>query len=69
MRYRLLFDWPAYETALRTAAAKREWTDAQVAAAIQRDRLCTIEVDDLDVHLDWHERLGFEAPTFGVSQG
>ena len=69
MKYRLLFDWPAYETAFRAAAAKREWTDAQVAAAIQRDRLCTIEVDDLDVHLDWHERLGFEAPTFGVSQG
>jgi hypothetical protein len=69
MTYRLLFDWPAYDAALRDAAAKRQWTDAQIAAAIQRDRLCSIEVDDLEVHLDWHERLGFDAPTFGVSQG
>ncbi len=69
MKYRLLFDWTAYEAAFRDAAAKRQWTDTQVAAAIQRDRLCTIEVDDLEVHLDWHERLGFDAPTFGVSQG
>ena len=69
MKYRLLFDWPTYEAALREAAARRQWNESQIAAAIQRDRLCTIEVDDIEVHLDWHERLGFAAPTFGVSQG
>jgi hypothetical protein len=69
MKYRLLFDWPAYESALRSAAKNRKWSDAQITAALQRDRLCSIEVDDLEVHLDWHERLGFEAPTFGLSQG
>lgn len=69
MKYRLLFDWPSYESALREAATRRQWTEAQVAAAIRRDRLCSVEVDDLESHLDWHERLGFEAPTFGASQG
>lgn len=64
-RYRLLFDWPAFENALRDAAARRRWTDEQTAAALQRDRLCTIDVDDLEAHLDWHERLGFIAPQIG----
>jgi hypothetical protein len=68
-KYRLLFDWAQFEEALRAAAARRHWTEDQVAAALQRDRICTIDVDDIDVHLDWHERLGFVAPKFGVSEG
>ena len=66
--YRLLFDWARYEPALREAAARRHWTEQQIAAALQRDRICTIEVDDVEVHLDWHERLGFVAPGFGGSE-
>jgi hypothetical protein len=68
-KYRLLFDWTRFEEALRAAAARRHWTEEQIAAALQRDRICTIDVDDIDVHLDWHERLGFVAPKFGVSEG
>jgi hypothetical protein len=67
-RYRLLFDWAPYEQALREAAAGRGWTEQQIAAALQRDRICTIEVDDVAAHLDWHERLGFDAPRFGASE-
>ena len=66
-QYRLLFDWARYEQALREAAARRHWTEQQIAAALQRDRICTIEVDDVEAHLDWHERLGFVAPGFGGS--
>jgi len=58
-RYRVLFDWPSFEHALREAAARRKWSEEQIASALARDRLCTIEVDDIEVHLDWHERLGF----------
>jgi hypothetical protein len=65
----LLFDWAPFEQALREAAARRHWTEEQVLAALQRDRICTIDVDDIEVHLDWHERLGFVAPKFGVSEG
>jgi len=68
-KYRLLFDWPRFEQALRVAAARRHWTEEQIAAALQRDRICTVDVDDIEVHLDWHERLGFVAPKFGVSEG
>jgi hypothetical protein len=68
-KYRLLYDWARFEQALRAAAARRQWTEEQIAAALQRDRICTIDVDDIDVHLDWHERLGFVAPKFGVSEG
>lgn len=68
-QYQLIFDWPRYEQALREAAVRRNWTDAQIQAALQRDRLCTIEVDDVEVQLDWHERLGFDAPKFSPSQG
>lgn len=68
-RYRLLFDWPAFESALRAAAARRQWSEAQTAAALQRDRICSIEVDDLEAHLDWHERLGFVAPKLGADGG
>ena len=68
-RYRLLFDWRAFELALREAAARRHWTDEQTTAALQRDRICTIDVDDLEAHLDWHERLGFAAPKLGVEGG
>jgi hypothetical protein len=60
-KYRLLFDWPPFERALREAAGRRRWTEEQIAAALQRDRICTIEVDDIEAHLDWHERLGFAA--------
>ncbi len=67
-QYRLLFDWARYEAALRAAAARRRWTEQQMAAALQRDRICTIEVDDVEAHLDWHERLGFVAPRFGASE-
>jgi hypothetical protein len=55
----LLFDWPPFEQALREAAGRRNWTEEQIAVALQRDRICTIEVDDIEAHLDWHERLGF----------
>ncbi|MGH7857312.1 MAG: hypothetical protein ACREQY_08265 [Candidatus Binatia bacterium] len=68
-RFRLLFEWPDYEQALRDAAARRQWNTQQVEAALQRDRICTVEVDDVEAHLDWHERLGFEAPMFRSSQG
>jgi hypothetical protein len=68
-RYRLLFDWAPFERELRAAATHRQWTEEQIAAALQRDRICTIDVDDIEVHLDWHERLGFVAPKFGVSEG
>jgi hypothetical protein len=68
-RYRLLFDWPTFERALREVAAKRHWSEAQTAAALQRDRLCSVEVDDLEAHLDWHERLGFVAPKLGADGG
>jgi hypothetical protein len=67
-KYRLLFDWPPYEQALREAAGRRRWSEEQIAAALQRDRICTIEVEDIEAHLDWHERLGFVAPKFGPSQ-
>ena len=68
-RYRLLFDWAAFEAALRDAAARRGWGAAQIDAALARDRLCTIDVDDIDVHLDWHERQGFLPARVGVSEG
>ena len=68
-RYRLIFDWPRFEAALREAASRRGWSDSQIAAALQRDRICSIEVSDLEAHLDWHERLGFQAPGFGPSEG
>jgi hypothetical protein len=68
-RYRLLFDWPAFESALREAAARRHWTEEQTVAALERDRICTIDVDDVEAHLDWHERLGFVAPKLGVGGG
>ena len=68
-KYRLLFDWAGYERALREAATRRPWSEEQILAALQRDRLCTIDVDDVEAHLDWHERLGFAAPKFGVSEG
>jgi hypothetical protein len=68
-RYRVLFEWAAFEQALREAAGRRGWSESQVAAALQRDRLCTIDVDDVEAHLDWHQRLGFEAPSFGPSEG
>jgi hypothetical protein len=68
-RYRLLFDWPSYETALRATAARRGWTDDKISAALQRDRLCTVDVRDLEAHLDWHERLGFMPPQFSPSEG
>ena len=67
-QYRLLFDWARYEQALRDAGARRHWSAEQIAAALQRDRICTIEVDDVEAHLDWHERLGFVAPRFGTSE-
>jgi hypothetical protein len=68
-RYRLLFEWARYEEALRAAAAQRGWTADQIAAALERDRLCTIEVRDLEPHLDWHERLGFAPPKSGLAEG
>lgn len=68
-RHRVLFEWSAFESALREAAARRGWSDAQVTAALQRDRLCTVEVLDVEAHLDWHERLGFAAPQFTPSEG
>jgi hypothetical protein len=68
-KYRLLFDWPAFEESLRATAAQRGWTESQVSAALDRDRLCSIEVDDLEAHLDWHEQLGFTPLGFGPSQG
>ena len=68
-RFRLLFDWAAFEAALREAAARRGWTPSQVEAAIARDRLWTIHGDDIDAHLDWHERQGFAPPPVGVSEG
>lgn len=68
-RFRLLFDWPDYEKALRDAAERRQWNPRQIEAALQRDRVCTVDVDDVEAHLDWHERLGFEAPTFRPPQG
>jgi len=68
-RYRLLFDWPAFERALREAAARRHWTDEQTAAALERDRICTIDVEDVEAHLDWHEHLGFAAPKLGNGGG
>jgi hypothetical protein len=66
-RYRLLFDWADFERALREAAARRKWSEEQISAALARDRLCTIEVDDIEVHLDWHERLGFATSKPGAS--
>ncbi len=68
-RFRLLFDWPAFEATLRAAAARRGWGDGQIGAALARDRLCTIDVDDIEVHLDWHEQLGFAATKTGASEG
>lgn len=68
-RYRVMFDWPRYEQALRAAAGRRGWSAKQIDAALQRDRVCTIEVDDIEAQLDWHERLGFAAPQFGPSEG
>ena len=67
-QYRLLFEWARYEQALREAATRRQWTERQITAALQRDRICTIDVDDIEAHLDWHERLGFVAPGFGASE-
>ena len=68
-RYRLIFDWPRFEAALREAASRRGWSDWQIAAALQRDRICSIQVDDLEAHLDWHERLGFQAPGYRPPEG
>jgi hypothetical protein len=67
-KYRLLFDWRPYEQSMREAAGRRDWSEEQIAAALQRDRICTIEVDDIEAHLDWHERLGFTAPKLDPSQ-
>jgi hypothetical protein len=67
--YRVLFEWPAFERALREAALRRHWSEHQIEAAIQRDRVCTIDVRDIEAHLDWHERLGFDAPKFGAPEG
>lgn len=68
-RFRLLFEWSAFEAALRAAAARRGWSDAQIAAALALDRLCTIDVDDIEAHLDWHERLGFGVGKTGATGG
>jgi len=68
-RYRLLFDWNDFEKALRDAAANRGWSSSQIDSALARDRLCTIDVDDIEVHLDWHERQGFLPMRVGVSEG
>lgn len=66
-RYRLLFDWEPFERALREGAARRNWTDEQLEVALARDHLCTIEVDDIEAHLDWHERQGFAMVKPGTS--
>jgi hypothetical protein len=66
--YRLIFDWARYEGDLRAAAARRGWSADRVEAALRRDRLCTVEVEDLEAHLDWHEYLGFAVPR-GASEG
>jgi len=68
-RYRLLFDWDGFERALRDAAARRGWSASQTDAALARDRLCTIDVEDVESHLDWHERQGFLPTRVGVSEG
>ena len=68
-RYRLLFDFQNFEKALRDAAANRGWNASQIETALARDRLCTIDVDDIEVHLDWHERQGFQPIRVGASQG
>ena len=49
--YRLLFDWSLFERALREAAGRRRWSEEQIAAALQRDRICSIEVDDIGAWL------------------
>ncbi len=67
--YQVIFDWPRYERALRETAARRGWTPQQVETALQRDRLCTIEVNDIEAQLDWHERLGFSALGFKPAEG
>lgn len=68
-RHRLIFEWARYEEALRGAAARRNWSAAQIEAALQRDRICTIEVDDIEAQLDWHERLGFPAAALRPPEG
>jgi hypothetical protein len=68
-QFRVLFDWQAYEAAVREAGGRRGWTQGQIESVLQRDRLCTVDVEDLDAHLDWHERLGFDAPKFEPAQG
>jgi hypothetical protein len=68
-RYRLLFDWGGFEAALREAAARRGWSATKIDAALARDKLCTIDVDDVESHLDWHERQGFLPTRVGVSEG
>ncbi len=68
-RYRVLFEWAAFERALREAAARRGWSEEQISASLQRDRLCTIDVEDIEAHLDWHQWLGFAALKFGPSEG
>lgn len=67
--FHVIFDWPRYEQALREAASRRGWTEPQIEAALQRDRLCTINVDDIEAHLDWHERLGFSPLGFRPGEG
>jgi hypothetical protein len=67
--YRVLFDWNRFEAALREAAGRRGWDADQTEAALQRDRICTIDVGDIEAHLDWHERLGFDAPKHRASEG
>jgi hypothetical protein len=68
-RYRVLFDWSGFEAALREAAARRGWSATRIDDALARDRLCTIDVDDIEAHLDWHERQGFLPARVGVSEG
>ena len=68
-QFRVLFEWDAYAAAVREAGGKRGWTAEQIESALRRDRLCSVDVDDLESHLDWHERLGFEAPAFTPAQG
>lgn len=62
--FRLIWDWEDYEAALLEAAKRRGWTEQQIATALWRDGVATIEVSDIDAHLDWHEQMGLEPPRF-----
>ena len=67
--YRTIFDWPRFERDFREAARRRNWPAETIDAALRRDRLCTIDVDDLEAHLDWHEQLGFAMPRVVGGEG